>query len=180
MKLSSKELYQMAKDYFMIIVGLFIYAFGLTAFLLPEKVVMGGMAGVGSLIYYLCGFPVGYSVFIINAALLAMAYKGVGRKFVIRTIFATFAMSFLINILQPHFTQPFIEGQPFVNIILGSVLCGLGVGIVFISNGSTRSEERRVGKESLRLCRYRVPPRALINKNNNSLDHCESYFCATV
>ena len=121
----------------MIIVGLFIYSFGLTAFLLPEKVVMGGMAGIGSLIYYLSGFPVGYSVFIINAFLLVLAYKGVGRKFVIRTIFASFAMSFIINILQPLFTEPFIQDQPFVNIILGSVICGLGIGIVFINNGST-------------------------------------------
>ena len=137
MRISRKELLLQLRDYFMIVVGLLIYAFGLTAFLLPEKVVMGGMAGVGSLIYYLSGFPVGYSVFIINAILLIMAYKGVGKKFVIRTIFATFAMSFIINTLQPLFTQPFIEGQPFVNIILGSVICGLGIGIVFINNGST-------------------------------------------
>ncbi len=40
------------KDYVMIVVGLMIYAIGFTACILPHKVVMGGLTGVGTLVYF--------------------------------------------------------------------------------------------------------------------------------
>ena len=43
------------KDYIMLVVGLALYAFGFTAFILPEKVVSGGLAGVASLVYFKFG-----------------------------------------------------------------------------------------------------------------------------
>ncbi len=38
-------------DYIMIILGIFMYAFGFCAFILPHKIVMGGLTGVGTLGY---------------------------------------------------------------------------------------------------------------------------------
>ena len=35
------------------------------------------------------------------------------------------------------FPTPIIEQQTFMNVILGAVLCGLGLGVVFTHNGST-------------------------------------------
>ncbi|MGL4292880.1 MAG: YitT family protein [Bacteroidales bacterium] len=125
------------RDYLMIVFGLLIYALGFTAFILPQKIVIGGMAGVGSLIYYLTNIPVGISVFAINILLLLIAFKSVSRTFVIRTIFGTGVMSFLIYLLQPLFTKPLVAGEPFMNIVIGSLLCGVGIGIVFVHNGST-------------------------------------------
>lgn len=34
-----------SKDYIIIVFGLMLYAFGFTAFILPEKVVIGGLTG---------------------------------------------------------------------------------------------------------------------------------------
>ncbi|MEG1586460.1 MAG: YitT family protein [Bacteroidales bacterium] len=121
----------------MIILGLFIYSFGFTAFILPQKIVIGGMAGLGSLIYYLTNIPVGISVFVINIILLLIAFKSVSKTFVIRTIFGTGVMSFLIYLMQPLFTEAIVKGEPFMNAVIGSLLCGVGIGIVFIHNGST-------------------------------------------
>ncbi len=126
-----------SRDYLMIVLGLSIYAFGFTAFILPEKIVIGGMAGVGSLIYYLTGIPVGALVFAINAVLLAIAYKSVSRTFVVRTVFGTGVMSVLILFMQPLFVGPIVQDQPFMNVLIGAMLCGLGIGIVFVHNGST-------------------------------------------
>ena len=39
-------------DYIMIVVGIFMYAFGFCAFILPHKIVMGGLTGVGTLVYF--------------------------------------------------------------------------------------------------------------------------------
>ena len=138
MQLNQKIIVTHARDYLMIVLGLFIYSFGFTAFILPQKVVIGGMAGLGSLIYYLTNIPVGISVFTINILLLIIAFKSVSRTFVIRTIFGTGVMSFFIYLLQPLFTDnPIVKGEPFMNIVIGSLLCGVGIGIVFIHNGST-------------------------------------------
>lgn len=132
-----KELLHQLKDYFMIVVGLALYAFGFTAFILPEKVVSGGSAGVSSLVYFKFGIPVAITNYSLNVLLLLMAFRVVGRTFVIRTVFGFSVISLFFGIMQPLFPQPFVNNQPFMNIILGSIMCGLGVGLAFIHNGST-------------------------------------------
>lgn len=132
-----KELLHQLKDYFMIVVGLALYAFGFTAFILPEKVVSGGLAGVSSLVYFKFGIPVAITNYSLNVLLLLMAFRVVGRTFVIRTVFGFSVISLFFGIMQPLFPQPFVNNQPFMNIILGSIMCGLGVGLAFIHNGST-------------------------------------------
>ena len=132
-----KELLHQLKDYFMIVVGLALYAFGFTAFILPEKVVSGGLACVSSLVYFKFGIPVAITNYSLNVLLLLMAFRVVGRTFVIRTVFGFSVISLFFGIMQPLFPQPFVNNQPFMNIILGSIMCGLGVGLAFIHNGST-------------------------------------------
>ena len=122
-----KELLHQLKD----------YAFGFTAFILPEKVVSGGLAGVSSLVYFKFGIPVAITNYSLNVLLLLMAFRVVGRTFVIRTVFGFSVISLFFGIMQPLFPQPFVNNQPFMNIILGSIMCGLGVGLAFIHNGST-------------------------------------------
>ncbi|HIT15844.1 MAG TPA: YitT family protein [Candidatus Avimuribaculum pullicola] len=132
-----KQILGSLKDYIMIILGLALYAFGYTAFILPEKVVMGGMAGIAALIYYKFGIPVAISNFTLNIVLLVIAWRVVGRTFVIRTIFGITTLSALFGILQPLFTEPIVGQQAFMNVLLGALLCGLGVGLAFAHNGST-------------------------------------------
>lgn len=132
-----KQILGNLKDYIMIVVGLALYAFGFTAFILPEKVVTGGMAGVAALLYYRFGIPVAVGNFTLNFILLAIAMKVVGKTFVIRTIFGTTVLSLFFGVLQPLFDTPIVEQQAFMNVILGALMCGLGVGIAFVHNGST-------------------------------------------
>lgn len=138
-----KELWMASKDYFMIVFGLAVYALGFTAFILPEKVVIGGLAGTASLIYFATeeffgyGIPIAVSNYALNIMLLAMAFKVVGKKFVIRTIFGATVISLLIGVMQPLFSEPFVKQQPFMNVIIGGVMCGFGIGMTFIHNGSS-------------------------------------------
>ena len=94
-----------AKDYFLIILGLAIYALGFTAFILPEKIVIGGLTGLATLIYFFTdtyfgyGIPVAVSNFGLNIMLLCFAFRIVGRTFVIRTVFGSFVLSFLIGLM---------------------------------------------------------------------------------
>ncbi len=136
-KLKGNPIIISSKDYLMIILGLFCYSFGFTAFVLPEKVVIGGLAGVGSLVYFITGIPVAVTSYALNLTLLAIAFRIVGKQFVIRTVFGATFLALFIGILQPLFPEPLIQQQTFMNILLGGFLCGVGIGIVFINNGST-------------------------------------------
>ena len=125
------------KDYVMITLGLFTYAFGFTAFILPEKIVIGSVTGLSSLIHYWLGWNVAVTYYVINIILLCIAFRSVGKQFVLRTIIGATISTICIGFLQPMFPTPIVEGQPFMNVILGAVLCGLGLGVVFTHGGST-------------------------------------------
>ena len=66
------------KDYVNITLGLMLYTFGFTVFLLPYEIVTGGISGVGAIVFYATGFPVQYTFFIINAVLIVAALKILG------------------------------------------------------------------------------------------------------
>lgn len=130
-----------AKDYVIIILGLIIYAIGFTAFILPHKIVIGGVSGVGTLVYFATDglIPVAVTQYVCNLILLAMAYKVVGKTFVLRTIFGATVFSLAIGLFENIFMSighPIMEDIS-MSAILGAILCGLGVGIVFVHNGST-------------------------------------------
>lgn len=125
------------KDYIMITVGLVCYCFGYSAFLLPEKIVTGGVTGLASLLYFGFEWNVAITYYAINALLLAIAFKTVGKQFVIRTIIGATIATLLLGIMVPLFKEPIVAQQPFMNVIIGAALCGIGLGIVFSHNGSS-------------------------------------------
>jgi uncharacterized membrane-anchored protein YitT (DUF2179 family) len=138
-KLSKSDVLIELRDYFLITIGLICYAFGWSAFLLPYQITTGGVTGVSAIIYYASGVPIQYSYFIINAILMTAAIKILGPKFSIKTTYAIFMLTFLLWFFQQLIgnTQVIGVGQDFMACIIGATMCGAGLGIVFINNGST-------------------------------------------
>ena len=131
---------QQAKDMFFIAFGILLYSFGYTAFILPEKVVMGGLAGISALLYYAFSFPPAVAMWLINAFLLIVAFRALSRQFTVRTVIGVSVMSVMIGLLQPFFeSNPIITAgeDKAMHVILGGALGGMGLGIVFSHNGST-------------------------------------------
>lgn len=137
MKPSANNLWRTARDYFFISLGMAIYALGFCAFILPERVVIGGVSGIGTIIYFLFGVPVAITQYGLNLLLLAMAYKIVGKKFVLGTIFGATMISVWIGIFQPLFQDVHITDDTFLNVVIGGILAGIGVGMAFTHNGSS-------------------------------------------
>ncbi len=141
--LTHKNWLDEAKVYFFITFGIAMYAFGFSAFLAPENIITGGMAGIGQVIFYATenlfgwGVPVAVSMYAINIFLLAVAYKVVGKQFVIRSIYGVTVMSLFIGVFQPLFSEPIVNGEPFMNIVIGSMLGGAGIGLTLAHNGSS-------------------------------------------
>ena len=53
-------------DYVGITLGLLLFTFGFTVFLMPYEIVTGGVGGIGAIIYYTTHFPISYTYFLIN------------------------------------------------------------------------------------------------------------------
>ena len=138
MHLSKQQIWLNVKDCLMIIIGLILYAVGFCGFVLPKGIVIGGLAGIASLIYFQFGVPVAISFYALNIILLAIAYRLVGLQFVLKTIFGATFLSFFLGIAQPLFeAYPVVLEGTFLDCVIGAVLCGTGVGIAFTHNGST-------------------------------------------
>lgn len=127
------------REYLMITLGLIIYTLGWTWFLIPQKIVGGGATGIGTLVYYLTGFPVGYTFLIFNVILIGIAMWLVGANFGVKTIYGVILAAVLLSIEQHFFNQPggLLPDDRLLSAILGGVMGGLGIGITFSQGGST-------------------------------------------
>ncbi|MFC2151397.1 YitT family protein [Bacteroidota bacterium] len=124
------------KTYSIITLGLFINALGWTAFLIPAEITGGGITGVATLIFYATEIPVWIPYLIINGVLILLSIKVLGKSFGIKTIYATATLTLFFSILQGVIVE-LIVTENFMSSVVGGILAGAGVGIVFSQGGST-------------------------------------------
>lgn len=145
MTIDHQIIWNEVKDYVGITLGLILYSFGFTFFLMPYEIVTGGVAGIAAIVYYATSFPNSYTYFLVNAALLAIGLKILGWKFLVKTIYAILMLTFLLELMREtapvdgngHFVKILGEGQDFMSLIIGCLMTGSALGIVFLNNGST-------------------------------------------
>lgn len=126
------------REYIFIAFGLFLYAGAWKAFLLPHKITGGGATGVGALVYYATGIPISITYFSINAVLLLIAIRTIGLKFSLRTIYGVAIMTFFFSVLPQAVQGTFVgKDDNFMACVIGGLLSGVGIGIVFLANGSS-------------------------------------------
>ena len=87
------------KDLVFIMLGILSYSVGYTAFILPEKVVMGGASGIAALVFYATEIPTWISLAVINCTLLLIALKALNLQFIIRTLTGVGILLFFVGVL---------------------------------------------------------------------------------
>lgn len=125
------------KDYLNITIGLVLYAIGLIGFIKSGGIVTGGLTGIALLVEYGTGVPLQYTYFLVNCGLLVIALKILGVKFLIKTIYGVVVLTGLLTICQIYITEPIIQNEPLLSGVIGGMMCGAGIGMVFSANGST-------------------------------------------
>ena len=96
---TKRELFiEFLKRSFFWLIGTFIVAVALEGFLLPNKIIDGGVIGLSMMLSYITHWNLGLLIFVINIPFIIMAYKALGKKFVINTIFATAVTAFELTI----------------------------------------------------------------------------------
>ncbi|MBR5475926.1 MAG: YitT family protein [Bacteroidaceae bacterium] len=130
------------KSYFIITLGLAIYAIAWNFFMSPYQFLVGGMTGVGAIIQYTVGIPIQYTYFSINIILISVAIKILGFRFCIKTIYAIFTLTILLGITQELFKDQNAltilgDSKQLEVCLVGSIFIGIGIAICFLNNGST-------------------------------------------
>ncbi len=130
------------KAYFIITLGLMAYVLGWEIFLIPQKLVGGGVTGISSILFYALKIPISVTYFVINIILLLIAIKLLGKAFGAKTIYAIIVASLFFQFAPSLIPQDFIQEIALNNgklicAIFGGVMCGLGIGIAFTQGGSS-------------------------------------------
>lgn len=132
------------RDYLFIALGVLCYSIGWGGFLLPYKVTIGGTAGIATLVYLSTGFPIQITYTLINVVLLLATARILGKQFTLRTVFGVLMINIFTLLAQEIFKGPdgaIIQilgpNEGFMASLIGAGLCGAGLGVVFLSNGST-------------------------------------------
>lgn len=145
MKITLSQIAIGIKEYVIMTLGMFMYAFGWVACVIPAGGMGGGATGLSMLLNAV--FPsitMGTFVFAINVVLLIVAGFIVGWNFGIKTIYCIIVLSIAMDswgyILPPNilveYTQN-IDSHNILLVILGAVIAGSGVAVCFSQGGST-------------------------------------------
>ena len=139
-------------DYFFITIGGILMALGIGVFLVDARVVPGGVSGLSMAFHYLSGgrLPVGTMIWLLNIPLYIWGIKELGKRFGVRTFYGFTISSLMIDIFRGEFPGLHYKGLNQTDtvvhllnndflflVLLGAVLLGLGLGIIFKFKGST-------------------------------------------
>ncbi|MDP4290173.1 MAG: YitT family protein [Bacteroidota bacterium] len=130
------RLFAEVRAYSIITLGVFINAIAWMGFMIPSHIVGGGINGISSLLYLSTGIPVAVGILIFNTILIILAIRILGVGFGIKSIFSILMMVGAFSLLQYFIHEPIVKDR-FMAAIIGGILNGVSIGIVFTQGGST-------------------------------------------
>ena len=111
---------------------------GLEIFLVPNKIIDGGITGISIILSYLTHVQVGIFLTLLNLPFLFIGYKLIGKTFALSTLFAILVMSTGTVLLHP---VKELTNDPLLAAVFGGIILGIGVGIVIRFGGSLDGTE---------------------------------------
>ena len=127
------------KNYTLLTVGAFIYAFGIAVFLDPNHLAPGGVSGISIILNSFIPIGTGIWIFVINIPLMILGLIVFEFSFLMGTLYATAFSSAIIEVIArvfPHLI-PDMHDHLVIAAVAGGALVALGIGLVFRGGGST-------------------------------------------
>ncbi|WP_297636229.1 YitT family protein [uncultured Clostridium sp.] len=126
------------KEYGIITLGMLLVVIAIQFFFIPNKITGGGVTGIAVVICeYFQGLNVGLVMGALNILLFIVAFIFIGKDFGGKTIYAAMGIS-VLNWFAEAFLKPqAITNDLMLSAITGSLLLGIGLGIVFTQDAST-------------------------------------------
>lgn len=119
----------------MTVLGSAVFSLGFALFLMPNDMNAGGISGLAQIIVEVLGVgSVGTLSILINLPLFVLGGIKIGRKFFVGSLLGMVLSSVLIDLFSMYAVP---RWEPLICVLYGGVICGLGLGIVFVSGTST-------------------------------------------
>ena len=117
---------------FFITVGAVIAAFALEEFLVPFKILDGGVVGISMIISQLSGLPLGVLTIVLNIPFMILGFKRLGMRFLVKAIYAMVIFSVFLGIFED---MKEVTDKEILVVAFGGVLLGIGVGLILRYGG---------------------------------------------
>ncbi|RYL93033.1 YitT family protein [Sporolactobacillus sp. THM7-4] len=123
---------------FLIAVGVMLEAVALEVFLVPNRIIDGGVVGISIMLAHLSGWALGLFLVLINLPFFLIGYKQMGKTFTITSIGGVALLAILTALFSPipRFTDDLLLAAVF-----GGIIMGIGVGLVIRNGGSSDGTE---------------------------------------
>src|SRR5690554_4708264 len=126
------------KEYILITFGSALVALAIQLFFVPNQIAPGGVSGIGLVLNSVTPMlSVSSYVIILNILLFLLAFRLLGGGFGFKTIYASFSLSIIMWIIENIIRPQNITDDLMLASILGILLLGTGLGMVFNQDAST-------------------------------------------
>ena len=126
------------REYVIITIGFILVSIGIEYFYVPANITAGGATGVSMVLHHYFRFlPLGSIMMVINAVIFILGFLLIGSNFGAKTIYASFGLSGSLWIMEKIWTPHNLTNDLLLASIVGTIIMGLGLGIVFSQNAST-------------------------------------------
>ena len=116
-------------------IGSAIFALGFALFLIPNEINTGGISGLAMILRELLGFgSVGILTILMNIPLFLIGGLKIGRRFFAGSLVGMVVSSVLMDVFS---VLSFQTPDPLLGGLYGGVICGTGLGLVFLAGAST-------------------------------------------
>lgn len=122
------------KNILMFVFGITLTALAISQFTLPNKIVGGGVSGVSTILYHILDIAPGLSTAVINAILLLLGIKVLGKRFVAATVVGVGLLSVLVQLFS---YLPPITTNVALASVFGGIFYGVGIGFALAAGGSS-------------------------------------------
>lgn len=124
------------KNYLFIVLGSLFLSLGVVLFFIPNALVTGGTSGMAILLHYLLGLPTGVMMVAVNAPLLLLGAKYLGRAFTLRSVITIVLSSVFIDGFNELLHVNALTKDVILAALFGGVCVGVGLGLVLSGNAS--------------------------------------------
>ncbi|NOL34247.1 YitT family protein [Bacillus altitudinis] len=133
MKQEHSQLWIEVKNYVLILIGSAIVAIGFNTLLLPNQIAAGGVSGISTIMQSF-GFEAAYVQWGLNIPLFIAGFYLLGGTFGVKTLVGSVFLPLMV-FLTRHIAP--VTHEALLAAIFGGVVIGIGIGLVFLGNGST-------------------------------------------
>ena len=129
---NSINAFKLLLDFVGIAVGAVIAAFAIEEFLVPCTILDGGVVGIGIIVNYLTGWPLGILTVVLNTPFLLIGSRKMGRMFIVKAVYAMVIFSVFLEIFAP---MQNVTSENLLAVSFGGVILGIGAGLVIRFGG---------------------------------------------